>query len=112
MSLFATIPQSLLSSPNMQITGNGSSAYIYQWYQDHSSASLPTAWVFSLPLWVFRLTMLLWSMWLVIALLKWIKWGWECLSAGRLWDNPPPRQSRKKIINKSDKKDVDEENDE
>ncbi len=109
LSLFFTIPQSLLSSPNMQITGNGSSNYIYQWYQDHSSDSLPTAWVFSLPLWVFRLAMLLWSMWLVFALLKWIKWGWQCLSTGKLWDNPPPRQPRKKAIKKSAKKDVDEE---
>ena len=98
MSLFFTIPQSLLSSPNMQITGNGSSAYIYQWYQDHSSDSLPNAWVFSLPLWVFRLAMLLWSMWLVFALLRWLKWGWQCLSAGKLWDNPPPRQPRKKDV--------------
>jgi hypothetical protein len=109
MSLFFTIPQSLLSSPNMQISGNGSSAYIYQWYQDHSSDSLPNAWVFSLPLWVFRLAMLLWSLWLVFALLKWIKWGWLSLSTGKLWDNPPPRQPRKKAIKKAAKKDVDEE---
>ncbi|OUS02270.1 hypothetical protein A9Q90_09435 [Gammaproteobacteria bacterium 54_18_T64] len=109
LSLFFTIPQSLLSSPNMQITGNGSGAYLYQWYQDHSSDSLPNAWVFSLPLWVFRLTMLLWSMWLVFALLNWIKWGWQCLSAGKLWDNPPPRQPRKKTVRKSTQKDSDEE---
>jgi hypothetical protein len=109
MSLFFTIPQSLLSSPNMQITGNGSSAYIYQWYQDHSIDNLPNAWVFSLPLWVFRLTMLLWSMWLVFALLKWIKWGWECLSTGKLWDKLPPRQPRKKAVKKSTKIDIDEE---
>jgi len=109
LSLFFTIPQSLLSSPDMQITGNGSGAYLYQWYQDHSSDSLPNAWVFSLPLWVFRLAMLLWSMWLVFALLKWIKWGWQCLSTDKLWDNPPPRQPRKKFVKKSTKKAVDEE---
>ncbi|MEZ0185578.1 MAG: hypothetical protein AB9Q23_04245 [Candidatus Reddybacter sp.] len=109
LSLFFTIPQSLLSSPNMQITGNGSGAYLYQWYQDHSSDSLPNAWVFSLPLWVFRLTMLLWSMWLVFALLNWIKWGWQCLSTGKLWDNPPPRQPHKKTIKKSIKQDHAEE---
>jgi len=109
MSLFYTIPQSLLSTPNMQVTGNGSSNYVYQWYQDHSNASLPSAWVFSLPLWVFRLAMLLWSMWLVFALLKWIKWGWQCLSTGKLWDNPPPRQPRKKALRKPTKKDTTEE---
>lgn len=98
LSLFYTIPQSLLSLPDMQVVGNGSSNYYYQWYQDHSTSSLPQAWVFSLPLWIFRLAMLLWSMWLVFALINWIKWGWQCLSSGKLWDNPPPRKSRKKAI--------------
>lgn len=93
LSLFATIPQSLLSAPDMQITGNGSSNYLYQWYQDHSTNVLPQGWVFSVPLWAYRVAMLLWSLWLVFALLNWIKWGWQCLSAGRLWENPPPRKT-------------------
>ena len=88
-SLFGTIPQSLLSAPDMQITGNGSSNFYYQWYQDHSAKVLPQGWVYSVPLWVYRLTMLLWSLWLVFALLNWTKWGWQCLSTGKFWDNSP-----------------------
>ena len=95
LSLFYTIPQSLLSAPNMQVTGNGSSNYFYQWYQDHSSDSLPQAWVFSLPLGVFRIAMLLWSLWIVFALMNWIKWGWQCLSAGQLWNNEPVVRARR-----------------
>ncbi|RLA42399.1 MAG: hypothetical protein DRR06_14545 [Gammaproteobacteria bacterium] len=102
LSLFYTIPQSLLSAPDMQVTGNGSSNYFYQWYQDHSSAALPQAWVFSLPLAVFRIAMLLWSLWIVFALMSWIKWGWQCLSAGQLWNNQPARRVRKS--RKKDKK--------
>ncbi|MBV1931556.1 MAG: hypothetical protein KUG71_07550 [Porticoccaceae bacterium] len=97
ISLFATIPQSLLSSPNMQVTGNGSSNYLYQWYQDHSADTLPQGWVFSLPLNVFRIAMLLWSLWIVFALMNWIKWGWQCLSAGQLWNNQPKQGARKKF---------------
>ncbi len=94
LSLFYTIPQSLLSAPNMQVTGNGSSNYFYQWYQDHSLAVLPQGWVFSLPLWVFRIAMLLWSLWIVFALLGWIRWGWQCLSTGGLWNNTPTPRAR------------------
>ncbi len=97
ISLFATIPQSLLSSPNMQVTGNGSSNYLYQWYQDHSTDTLPQGWVFSLPLNVFRIAMLLWSLWIVFALMNWIQWGWQCLSAGQLWNNQPRQGARKRF---------------
>ncbi len=94
LSLFSTIPQSLLSAPDMQITGNGSSNYLYQWYQDHSASSLPQGQVVSVPLWVYRVAMLAWSLWLVFALLNWVKWGWQSLATGRLWENPPPRGKR------------------
>jgi hypothetical protein len=95
LSLFYTIPESLLSAPNMQVAGNGSSNYFYQWYQDHSSDSLPQGWVFSLPLLVFRIAMLAWSLWIVFALLRWMKWGWLCLSTGQLWNNTPVRRVRR-----------------
>lgn len=95
ISLFYTIPQSLLSAPNMQVTGNGSNNYVYQWYQDHSVDALPQGWVLSLPLVLFRIAMLLWSLWIVFALLRWMKWGWECLSTGQLWNSKPPRRARR-----------------
>ncbi|MBV1916081.1 MAG: hypothetical protein KUG72_11895 [Pseudomonadales bacterium] len=95
LSLFSTIPQSLLSAPDMQVIGNGSSNYFYQWYQDHSSDQLPQAWVFSVPLIVFRIAMLLWSIWIVFALLNWIKWGWQSISAGQLWDHTPSARTKK-----------------
>lgn len=93
VSLFVTIPQSLLSAPDMQVTGNGSSNYLYRWYQDHSTDVLPQGWVFSLPLNVFRIAMLLWSLWIAFALMNWIKWGWQCLSAGQLWNSSPPKKT-------------------
>lgn len=89
-SLCVTIPQSLLSTPNMQVTGNGSSNYIYNWYQDHSLAQLPVGWVYSVPLWLYRVAMLLWSLWLVFALLRWAKWGWQCFSAEGVWRQAEP----------------------
>jgi hypothetical protein len=50
---------------------------------------LPQASVFSVPLWVYRVAMLLWSMWLVFALLRWIKWGWQIFAGGDWWRSNP-----------------------
>ena len=87
-ALLSSIPYSLLSAPDMHITGNGSSAYYLRWYQDYSSAAFPQAWVISLPLWCYKLAMLLWSLWLVSALMKWIPWAWQQLSRHALWHAP------------------------
>jgi hypothetical protein len=86
-SLISTIPTSLLSSPQMQISGNGSSDYLLRWYQDRGGAIFPTGWVISLPIWIYRLAMLLWSLWIVFSLLSWVRWSWDCFSSGRIWMN-------------------------
>lgn len=85
VSLVYTIPRSLLAAPDMQVVGNGSSHLDYHWYQDRTAGALPVGAVLSLPLWVYRLAMLAWSLWLVFALLRWVRWGWECLGSGALW---------------------------
>ncbi|HNC69399.1 MAG TPA: hypothetical protein PKZ77_02840, partial [Pseudomonadales bacterium] len=86
--LFGAVKQGLLGYPQMQIAGNGSSAWDLQWYQDRSAAALPRAWVLSVPLWVYRALMLGWALWLAFALLRWLRWGWENVSSGGLWKKP------------------------
>ena len=84
--LFAAVAQGLLNSPDMQITGNQSSAFFLKWYQDRSLPTLPTATVISVPLIVYRLLMLAWALWLAVSLLNWLKWGWGCFSSNGLWN--------------------------
>ena len=84
-ALFEAIRQGLLGSPDMQISGNNSTTYLLNWYQDRVSNMLPRAWIISVPLLVYRLLMLAWSLWLAFALLHWLRWGWECYSRGELW---------------------------
>ena len=84
-ALLATIPFGLLAQPDMGVVGNGSSRYLLHWYQDMSSSDLPRAWVISLPMWVYRLAMLAWSLWLANALIGWAKWGWQAYSYQGLW---------------------------
>lgn len=84
-SLFFAIQHGLLGLPEMQIEGNGSSAYSLQWFQDRSDATLPQAWIVSVPLWVYRFLMLAWALWLAAALMRWLRWGWGCYVSGGIW---------------------------
>ncbi len=93
------VSRGLLGSPRMQITGNGGTAYLLNWFADRAPQELPTAWVFSVPLWVYRGLMLLWALWLAYALLQWLKWGWTCYTTDgywRAWVRAPKAKDDKK----------------
>lgn len=83
--LFVAVQQGLLGSPDMQIVGNQSSAFNLNWYQDRSSDVLPTATIISVPIMSYRILMLLWSLWLAVSLLNWLKWGWGCFVQEGVW---------------------------
>jgi hypothetical protein len=85
----------LLGRPEMQISGNGSSGNMLRWFQDRTVRGLPRGWVLSVPLIVYRGAMLAWSLWLALALLGWLRWGWTAFTAGGAWQrrprkSPPP----------------------
>ncbi len=85
LGLVWAIQNGLLGLPNMHITGNGSSAQLLRWYQDRSPETLPSVWVVSVPLAVYRLAIRAWALWLARALLGWLRWGWDCFRQGGLW---------------------------
>jgi hypothetical protein len=80
-----SVSRGLLGSPNMQIAGNGATAQLLSWFADRAGPELPTAWVISVPLWLYRGLMLLWALWLAYALLQWLKWGWTCFTKEGYW---------------------------
>jgi len=49
--------------------------------------------------------MLAWALWLAMAVLSWLRWGWQSLNVGGLWMKRPPKEpgsgglfSRKKVV--------------
>jgi hypothetical protein len=84
-ALFWSIQNGLLGLPEMQISGNGSSSGLLRWYQDRADRILPQPAAGSVSLWFYRLAMLAWSLWVARALVGWLRWGWQCFSAGELW---------------------------
>lgn len=92
--LIFAIQQGLLGSPEMQIRGNGSTRELLRWYQDRSSAELPSAFALSVPLFVYRLAMLAWALWLAHALLGWLRFGWDAFGTGGFWRRGALRRPR------------------
>ena len=86
-----SVYQGLLGQPEMQIRGNGSGMSMLRWFQDRTDTAFPTAWVVSLPMNVYRLAMLAWSLWMALALLRWLTWGWKAFANGGLWKAQPPK---------------------
>lgn len=92
--LYEAVERGLLGIPDMQIAGNQSTPHLLQWTQDRITSAMPQPWVVSFPLWVYRVLMLLWSLWLAFSLLKWLQWGWHCFSSVQLWKRAAPRKER------------------
>jgi hypothetical protein len=83
--LFDAVHSGLLVSPDMQVTGAGSQGNTLRWYVDDSGPELPRPVLISVPIWVYRVLMLVWSLWLARKLLIWAPWAFRAFSAGGLW---------------------------
>ena len=59
-----------------------------RWTFDRLAGTLPSCTAVSLPLMVFRAVMLAWAVWLAWALVKWLRWGFDSLTAGGGWRKP------------------------
>jgi len=83
--LGASVANGLLGNPSMIIKGNGSYSYLLNWYQDRASNNLPQAGFFSMPMWVYRMLMLAWALWLATSVIKWLQMAWQSFNVGGLW---------------------------
>lgn len=86
LALIKSVPEGLLGSPDMWVTGNGSWNGHLVWTLDRQTgAALPVWTTISAPLWLYRGLMLLWALWLAISLVDWLRWGWHCYTEGGIW---------------------------
>lgn len=95
-TLFDAIHTGLLGTPDMLVAGNGSSDHDLRWYADRSAGALPGAWVWSLPIFGWRLLMLAWALWLASGVVNWSRWAWQMFSTGGYWKPAPPRTEAEK----------------
>jgi hypothetical protein len=91
--LFGAVYDGLLSTPDMEVTGAGSTNRVLQWYVDRSSGDLPTPSLLSTSLWAWRIAMLVWALWLAWNLIQWLRWAWQMFTQDGLWrfgEKKPP----------------------
>jgi len=84
-TIVVSLPTGLLGSPEMHVVGNGSYGNFLQWFDDRSESVLPVAYVLSVPIWIYKVLILAWSLWLSFALLRWLPWVWKQFVADSLW---------------------------
>ncbi|MEO6799117.1 MAG: hypothetical protein ABI178_04200 [Rhodanobacter sp.] len=91
--LIGAVPQGLLGLPDMHVAGNDSSAANLRWFADRSNGALPSAGVLSLPLWLYKLAMLAWALWLANALIGWLRWAFDAWTHGGYWRKRAPKKA-------------------
>jgi len=89
LCLLAAVQTGLLGTPDMAVAGNGSDAHALRWFADRSADALPVAHAISLPLWMHKIAMLAWALWLASALVGWLRRGFEAWSRGGYWRQAP-----------------------
>jgi hypothetical protein len=83
--LVSAIPQGLLGQPDMHVTGNGSYTQSLHWFTDRTADALPQASAISLPLWIYKVLMLAWALWLANALIGWLRDGFAAWTRDGYW---------------------------
>jgi hypothetical protein len=83
--IVTTLPSGLLGTPDMHVAGNNSYGNVLGWFADRSSSLLPVATAITVPLWVYKVLILAWALWLSFALLRWLPWVWQCFSSLGYW---------------------------
>jgi hypothetical protein len=84
-TIVTNLPSGLLGVPDMHVAGNESYGNALKWFADQSESALPTASVLSVPMWVYKVLILGWALWLSFALLRWLPWVWRCFSSQGYW---------------------------
>ena len=90
--LYVAIQQGLLFRPDMQVAG-GEHRHAPPLVRRPRHRRHPGRGVLSLPLWLYRVAMLLWAFWLAASLVRGVGPAWRAFTQGGLW-RPFPRPTR------------------
>jgi hypothetical protein len=85
LSIIGSLPDGLLGTPDMHVTGNGSAGNSLVWFADRSVSALPIAAAWTAPIWIYKVLILAWALWLSFALLRWLPWVWRAFAKEGFW---------------------------
>jgi hypothetical protein len=84
-ALYETLGAGLLGLPRMQVAGGGSTAASLAWTFDLTAGPVPVCTAVTAPMLAYRGLMLIWAVWLAWSLVRWLRWGFDCLTEGGGW---------------------------
>lgn len=84
-AMLAIVSEGLLGRPEMFILGNGSYGTNLNWFAPRAGEQLLQPGALSVSIWIYRILMLLWALWLALALIRWLRWGWDQFREGGYW---------------------------
>jgi hypothetical protein len=82
--VFAGIRDGLLARPDMSIESDVGWGAL-RWFQDQVAGIVDGPSIWSVPMWVYRLLMLAWSIVMAFALVRWLRWAFNAWKANGLW---------------------------
>ena len=85
LAIISALPQGLLGTPDMHVTGHTSYGSMLGWFADRSESLLPRAAAYTLPMWIYKAIILAWALWLSFSLVRWLPWIWKCFSSDGFW---------------------------
>lgn len=85
LAVITALPDGLLGQPDMHVAGYHSYGAELGWFADRSASILPVATAYTVPMWVYKVLILGWALWLSFALLRWLPWVWQCFSRDGFW---------------------------
>lgn len=85
VAMIAGVKRGLLGVPDMMVAGGGSSNWQWIWYQDRQGMDYISAGMVSLPMWIWKGLMLVWSFWIASRMIVWGKLAWAAASRGGMW---------------------------
>ncbi|MCL2161817.1 MAG: hypothetical protein FWH56_08065, partial [Betaproteobacteria bacterium] len=88
--LIGNVVKGLNGVPDMGISGYVTRGNDLAWFADKSDSLLPVVKVFSLPIWVYRVLMLAWTIWLAAVLIRWSSRGFSAWIEGGCWKKDVP----------------------
>lgn len=82
--MISVVAKGLLLTPESFIAGYQSSFTSLFWYsQEYSAQNSP--WLLSVPIWLYRVLMMAWAVWLAFNMLDWLKSCWTAFSNEGFW---------------------------
>ncbi len=85
--VFSGIRNGLLARPDMSVDW-GFALRNESWFQDQVEGVVAAPSLYSVPMWVYRLVMLAWAIWMAFALVRWLRWAFGAWKTGGLWRSP------------------------